>query len=179
MAEPFVITNTHLNQEITAAMAVHDDHEAVNGLLLQTATWLKSIGSTQWNEILLGEDKHDIAGGISRREVFIFRQNDDQPVGVVILQPRANAWDRKLWGEDGHESSVYLHRLAIHRDYAGQDLGSDILQWALTGIQFAGKDRIRLDCIAGHEKLNALYLRNGFTLIETTPNGFNTYERLV
>ncbi|GAF09464.1 GNAT family N-acetyltransferase [Paenibacillus pini] len=178
MAEPFVITNTHLNQEITAAMAVHDDHEAVNGLLLQTATWLKSIGSTSgmrssWEKISMILLAVFLAGKCLSSDRMMIN------VGVVILQPRANAWDRKLWGEDGHESSVYLHRLAIHRDYAGQDLGSDILQWALTGIQFAGKDRIRLDCIAGHEKLNALYLRNGFTLIETTPNGFNTYERLV
>ena len=51
-----------------------------------------------------------------------------------MLLPEASGWDRRLWGDEGHEESVYLHRLAINRRFAGAGLGRTIMTWAETGV---------------------------------------------
>lgn len=86
-------------------------------------------------------------------------------------------WDLRLWGDGGHEGSVYLHRLAVRRDYAGGGLGTAIMDWALQGIDFPGKTRMRLDCIADNPGLNAFYLGLGYSFMGETDNGFCLYEK--
>jgi len=70
-----------------------------------------------------------------------------------------------------------LHRLIVNRDYAGQELGFAILSWIDNGIQFTGKDRIRLDCIAHNEKLNNFYKQCGYNNIGEY-DGFFIYENI-
>lgn len=78
------------------------------------------------------------AGGDRQRVCFLFRQNEEL-AGVVMLLPEASGWDRRLWGDEGHEESVYLHRLAINRRFAGAGLGRTIMTWAETGVSCPGK----------------------------------------
>ncbi|MCJ8011908.1 GNAT family N-acetyltransferase [Paenibacillus sp. KQZ6P-2] len=171
------ITEQEIMPGVRALQAGPEDKEAVNALMVQAASWLKSKGSRQWNELLAGEDRHGVADAIDRGDVFIFKQ-DDMIAGMVILQQHASNWDRSLWGEEGHETSIYLHRLAINREFAGKQLGSAILHWAEHGIRFPGKDRVRLDCIASVPALNRLYSGAGFEYKDQSPSGFNLYEKM-
>ncbi|WP_309272910.1 GNAT family N-acetyltransferase [Paenibacillus sp.] len=173
----YSITLQEVIPGVIAVQAGPEDKEAVNGLMLQTAAWLQSKGSKQWHELLAGEDRHRVPDAIDRGEVFIFK-HDDTIAGMVILQQHASAWDRSLWGEEGHETAVYLHRLCINRDFGGKRLGDAILRWAEQGIRFPGKDRIRLDCISSVPDLNRLYGGAGFTYKGQAPSGFNLYEKM-
>jgi RimJ/RimL family protein N-acetyltransferase len=164
--------------EFKASRARLEDTEAVKQLLVRTAQWLKSKGSTQWSGLLEGEDYHDIAGAIQRGDVYVFHLGEVL-AGTVILLQQPSSWDRELWGDEGHELSVYLHRLAINRDFGGTDLGTRIMRWAESGIRFPGKDRIRLDCIADNPVLNRFYSGLGYEFTGTTPKGFNLYEKQV
>lgn len=169
-----------LGSETKAYQAKPEDTEAVLGLLRSTAEWLKSTGSTQWSGLLQGEDSHNTPEAIKRGEVYIFIQ-ESILVGMVMLMQRASAWDRELWGDEGHESSIYLHRLNINRAAAGKHLGEQIVRFADSGIQFAGKDRVRLDCIANNLKLNAFYRSCGYAYkgLASNPLGdFSKYEKL-
>ena len=97
------------------------DMTEVMRLLVNTAEWLLSKGSTQWNGLLKGEDSCNTPEAISRGEVYIFKQ-DLRTAGMVMLLKEPNAWDRELWGEralDG--SAIYLHRLAVDRKFAGME----------------------------------------------------------
>ncbi|MDR9852414.1 GNAT family N-acetyltransferase [Paenibacillus sp. VCA1] len=164
---------------IFAAQARPEDKMAVNSLMVQAAAWLQGKGSKQWHELLAGEDRHGVAEAVDRGDVFIFKQGDAL-AGMVILQQHASAWDRALWGNEGHESAVYLHRLCIDRAFAGRQLGSAILNWAVNGIRFPHKDRIRLDCIASVPALNSLYSGAGFESRGSAPDApFNLYEKPV
>lgn len=164
---------------IRAVQAGAEDKAAVNGLMVQAAAWLQSKGSNQWHELLAGEDRHGVPEAVDRGDVFIFKKGEAL-AGMVILQQHASAWDRSLWGDEGHESSVYLHRLCINRDFAGEQLGSAILDWAVNGIRFPRKDRIRLDCIASVPALNRLYSGAGFEYRGPAPGAsFNLYEKRV
>lgn len=169
-----------IQPDINVYQAKPEDTEAVLQLLIQTAEWLKSKGSTQWSGLLKGEDSHQTPEAIKRGEVYLFRQGN-RLAGMVMLMQQASAWDRELWGEEGHEQSIYLHRLNINREVAGKNLGEAIVDWAGSGIHFEGKDRIRLDCIANNPKLNAFYLSCGYEhkgLSSNAMGEFNLYEKL-
>lgn len=173
--EKFNIVNEFVNEHVRGQQANTQDTEEIMELLVQTAKWLHSQGSTQWSGLLEGEDSHNMESHISHGEVFSFRQHTEL-VGVVILMQQPSPWDVNLWGEGVLESdySVYLHRLAIKRGSAGQGLGRDILHWAAKGIVYKDKDRIRLDCIGNNEILNRFYQQCGYTYLGET-KGFNKY----
>lgn len=174
-----IISNVSVNDRVTAFQANLNDTQDVMDILIGTARWLQSKGSTQWSGLLQGEDSHDMVGSISRGEVFAFKEND-LCVGTVILKQSVSEWDKDLWGENEEHSntSVFVHRLAIHRSYAGKGLGADILSWAESSVQFDGKDRIRLDCISDNLTLNRFYSRCGYAYMGEV-NGFSKYEKML
>lgn len=171
--------NECVNERVQAYQANVDDAQDIMDILLGIARWLHSKGSNQWAGLLEGEDSHDMLGSISRGEVFVFKENGFC-VGTVILKKRASQWDEDLWGENDEQlgSAVYLHRLAVSRDYTGKGLGGEILHWVENGIQFKGKNRIRLDCIANNEILNSYYPRYGYSFMGEV-KGFSKYEKLI
>ncbi|PQP80191.1 GNAT family N-acetyltransferase [Paenibacillus sp. PCH8] len=175
----FRISSEYINDGFQAVQAEPGDTEDVISLLVETAEWLQSQGSSQWSALLKGEDSHDTTGAIRRGDVFVFNKGADV-AGMVILMRQPSPWDVHLWGSKAHaeDGAVYLHRLAIRRKYAQTGLGRSILQWSSTGIQFAEKHMVRLDCGANNATLNAFYARNGYTFVGET-GGFNTYEKPV
>ncbi|TKH40102.1 GNAT family N-acetyltransferase [Paenibacillus polymyxa] len=177
------IVDPSVKPGLTAFQASAEDQAEVHELILKTARWLHSKGSTQWGKLLKGEDDHNLGGAIARGEVVIFRTSvDHRLAGAVILQQQPSAWDSRMWGLEETDSeegtSVYLHRLVVDRDNSGKGLGRELMQWIEQGIRFAGKDRIRLDCIAGNDKLSGFYKQCGYTYMGET-NGYNTFEKML
>ncbi|PWW33155.1 MULTISPECIES: GNAT family N-acetyltransferase [Paenibacillus] len=179
MKHLFSITSDYINDEFKALQAQPEDTEDVMSLLMETAEWLRSQGSSQWNALLKGEDSHHTAEAIQRGDVFVFKKGSDV-AGMVILMSHPSAWDVHLWGSKAHagDGALYLHRLAIRRKYAQSGLGRAILQWSSSGIQFEDKHIVRLDCGADNATLNAFYTRNGYTFVGET-DGYSTYEKAV
>lgn len=172
----FKIINEFVNEEVVAEQAKPSDTGAVMDLLKQTALWLKEQGSTQWNALLEGEDSHGTDQAVQRGDVFIFK-HEEQVVGMVMLLQQPSDWDVDLWGDEGHEQAIYVHRLAISRAYAGKQLGRKIMEWVESGITFAGKTRIRLDCIAENSTLNRFYSSLGYEYMGLSESGFSKYEK--
>lgn len=170
------IINSSVNDDIYAFQAGPEDMSAIRDLIGQTVKWLESIGSTQWNNLPNVQDDRYLSNSIANGEVIVFRKAGEKTLaGSVILQQQPSDWDRKLWGESNN-NAVYLHRLIVNRQYSNKRLGTDILSWIDHGIQFTGRDRIRLDCIAHNEKLNRFYKQCGFTYMGET-DGFIIYEK--
>ncbi|AWX21317.1 MULTISPECIES: GNAT family N-acetyltransferase [Bacillus] len=172
----FKIENETIADGFYACPAVYEDAESITGLLVRTAEWLRDRGSNQWSGLLKGQDIHDITGSIEKGHVFVFKK-DDELAAVVMLLPAPSEWDRTLWGDDGHEESIYLHRLAVSRRFAGQGLGARVLQWAETGIHFPGKTRIRLDCVADSDALHSFYRRMGYEFMGADASGYHLFEK--
>ncbi len=150
-----------LGSETKAYLAKQEDTQAASGASGSTAEWLKSTGSTQWSGLLQGEDSHNTPEAIKRGEVYIFMQGS-MLAGMVMLLQRESAWDAELWGEEGHESSIYLHRLNINRAAAGKNLGEQIVRWGRFRNPVCRKRSDWLDCIANNPKLNDFYRRCGY-----------------
>ncbi|WP_149095468.1 GNAT family N-acetyltransferase [Paenibacillus terrae] len=177
------IVESSVKPGLMAFQASTEDQAEVQELILQTARWLHSKGSTQWGRLLKGKDDHNLGGAISRGEVIIFRKSEGHSLaGSMILQQQPSAWDRKLWELNEADSepgtAVYLHRLVVDSDSTGKGLGRELMQWIEQGIHFTGKDRIRLDCIAGNDKLSEFYRQCGYTYIGET-NGYNIFEKML
>lgn len=167
-----------------AEIVTPDTAAEASELLVGIARWLRGNGSRQWSGLLDGEDSHGLDEAVRRGEAILFRDGMDgpgrekgRPAGLVLLLRQPGAWDRELWGEQGHEPYVYLHRLAVSRAYAGSGLGRAILRWAREQAVHPGKKAIRLDCIAGNPKLEALYASAGYSRLGTSPNGFCLFEQ--
>lgn len=131
-----------------AEIVTPDTAAEASELLVGIARWLRGNGSRQWSGLLDGEDSHGLDEAVRRGEAILFRDGMDgpgrekgRPAGLVLLLRQPGAWDRELWGEQGHEPYVYLHRLAVARAYAGSGLGRAILRWAREQAVHPGKRR--------------------------------------
>lgn len=87
----FRISSEYINDGFQAVQAKPENTEAVMSLLVETAEWLQSQGSSQWNALLKGEDSHDTAGAIRRGDVFVFKKGDEI-AGMVILMVQPSPW---------------------------------------------------------------------------------------
>ncbi|CAI6027626.1 hypothetical protein PAECIP112173_00506 [Paenibacillus sp. JJ-100] len=179
MKHPFTIRKRYINDGYEAVQAQSGDTEEVLSLLVESASWLKSQGSSQWSALLQGEDSHNTPAAIQRGDVFVFKK-EAKIAGMVILMQKPSPWDVKLWGDQAHDEdqALYLHRLAIRRAYARTGLGKSILQWSINGIQFKNKSLVRLDCGADNATLNAFYAANGFAYAGLQ-HGYCLYEKSV
>ncbi|MEN1985117.1 GNAT family N-acetyltransferase [Paenibacillus hubeiensis] len=180
MEQPtYTIQQHDLGEAFYIDRAHPDDTDAIMRMLVEIAEWLNSQGSSQWGVLLRGEDSHDTVGAIRRGDVFVVKQGDEV-AGMVTLLRSPSEWDERLWGEQAgtEDGALYLHRLAVSRKYASVGLGKRILKWSSTGIWFENKDRVRLDCVAGNDTLNAFYARNGYTYLGEN-DGYSIYEKLL
>lgn len=175
----YAIIQSRLDDRLTAEQAALSDLPQITELLLNTARWLQSQGSDQWSGLLRGEDSHRTPEAVRRGDVFVVKDGAVVAAMVMLLR-KPSAWDIELWGDAERANAVYVHRLAINREYAGQGLGGKVLDWVSEGIRFPGVDRIRLDCIASNETLNAFYPRMGYTYVGESSNdlaSFSKYEK--
>lgn len=179
MKQNFTMQTDQLKAQFTVAQAKVEDTENILSLLLETAKWFQENGSTQWNGLLHGVDSHQTADAIQRGDVFICK-DQEEVAGMVMLLPNPSEWDRNLWAlkEDFTNDAIYLHRLAISRKYAQHQLGEAILNWCQQSIRFEGKAKIRLDCVADNEFLNAYYRRAGYTYVGEE-EGYSLFEYVI
>lgn len=171
----FKIENETIADGFYACPAVYEDAESITGLLVRTAEWLRDRGSNQWSGLLKGQDIHDITGSIEKGHVFVFKK-DEELAAVVMLLPAPSEWDRTLWGDDGHEESIYLHRLAVSRRFAGQGLEPASFSGRRRAYTFR-KTRIRLDCVADSDALHSFYRRMGYEFMGADASGYHLFEK--
>jgi GNAT superfamily N-acetyltransferase len=71
-------------------------------------------------------------------------------------------WSDALFWPNAADDSIYLHRLAVRRAHAGQEVGKRLLYWAGPQTAAAGRKYLRLDCMAENPALCHYYLMCGF-----------------
>jgi GNAT superfamily N-acetyltransferase len=112
---------------------------------------------------------------IARGELYVARR-DGVPAGKIALQ-----WSDDLWRDLAGEA-CYVHGLAVHRIFAGQEVGRTLLRWADGQAAGRGKSLLRLDCDANNPELRAYYERAGFTHAGDVTLPYRTaarYEKVV
>lgn len=89
------------------------------------------------------------------------------PAATITADPDHDPY----WApEPDADPAIYVHRLVVARDYAGNDVGSALLDWAgLTGRQAYGARWIRLSAWTTNLGLHKYYIDQGFTPCGSDP----------
>lgn len=153
---------------LTVEQAGQDDEPAIRALQADAVAWLASIGSDQWQPSSPSkpdqQGERGLTSSISRSEVYLVR-NNGAVIGTFTLD---NYADPEFWTEQDHPSAgLYLHRMIVRRDFAGQGIGELIVNWCSKEADRRGKEWIRLDAWVTNQKLHKFYASLGFNLVRT------------
>jgi GNAT superfamily N-acetyltransferase len=126
-------------------------------LLEEIAEWLAQRGINQWRPGSFRLSANYYAESIGRREVQLAFCGDAL-VGTLRLLLR----EPIVWPEIAEDDAVYVYNLAIRREWANQQLGGRLLEWASQRASALGRMCVRLDCVAENTFLRDYYTRAGF-----------------
>ncbi|MEU6277739.1 GNAT family N-acetyltransferase [Streptomyces populi] len=131
----------------------------------EAAAWLRGLGSDQWSRPYPADK---LLATIEAGTVFMLRDGH-ATAGTITLTPDAEAG---LWTNDELvEPSMFVNKLTVAREYAGQDLGGRLLDWAGDRADRAGAQWLRLDAWTTNEALQRYYLAHGFNHVRTVREG--------
>ncbi|MDN5380751.1 GNAT family N-acetyltransferase [Streptomyces sp. LB8] len=131
----------------------------------EAAAWLSRLGIDQWQRPYPADR---LLAAIEAGTVFMLRDGHTT-VGTITLTPDA---EEGLWTDDElAEPSMFVNKLTVAREYAGQNLGGRLLDWAGDRAYRAGAQWLRLDAWTTNERLQQYYLEHGFAHVRTVREG--------
>jgi GNAT superfamily N-acetyltransferase len=132
-----------------------EDAPLVSDILSEAATWLEQRGMPLWRQDELSRDviAADVEGGL-----YVLAEVDG--VGAAVVRIQLN--DPDFWPDVPEEESVFVHRLAVRRRYAGGTLSRAVLSWVVSHASALDRSYVRLDCEASRPKLRRVYEQFGF-----------------
>jgi GNAT superfamily N-acetyltransferase len=133
--------------------ATGEDAQLVGEMLDEATAYVATLGFPQW-PVPFPQD--ELRRGIDRGEIYVV-DVDGQPAATVTL-----LWDDPFYWGERLPDSVYLHKLAVRRAFAGRGLGTQIVDWVEREAASAGRKFVRLDCIRDNPGIRAYYERLGF-----------------
>jgi len=148
-----VLGSPPVNIEIRVAKAA--EAGIVQEILAEAVSWLDESGMPMWgmDEIKPEVILPDVSAGL-----YALAWSGPEAVGTMKFQLE----DPVYWPDLGEGTSAFVHRLAVQRRFAGGDVSSALLSWALGEARRHGRQTLRLDCDAGRPKLRHVYERFGF-----------------
>jgi ribosomal protein S18 acetylase RimI-like enzyme len=146
-----------------------DDMTAILDLINWSAKWLREYKNTdQWARPWPNKRARDarVRQGIEDGLTWMVEDHQSALVGTVTYREKGSP---KLWTRrELREPAVYVSRLIVARDYADQQIGSALLDWAgQRGMDRWGAMSIRVDVWTTNHGLHAYYVKNGFSHLRT------------
>ncbi len=134
------------------------EFDTIFNVLHENAIWLLSKDIFQWPldwlESLKPEIKVSITSGL-----FYIAEVDHKKVAVVEIKTEPE----EIWNNDTTRA-LYIHKLAIIREYENCHLGQEILSLITLKAIHENIKILRLDCVAHNNKLRSYYESCGFEL---------------
>ena len=147
--------------EIWIKSAKEADIPVIEEILLDALNWLESIGSKMWVKSRITWEF--LSQWIAIDE-FCLAYMDQRPVGCMALTDH----DPTIWEDIQKGESLFVHRLAVRREAAGQGVSKALLDYAKAQAVRRGINAVRLDCWRDREKIRAIYEREGFVCVKET-----------
>lgn len=143
------------NMSTTVRQARTCDEATVSVILAEAAAWLIARNMSMWQQGELEADSitADVAEGL-----YFLAECDGVPAGTLRFQLS----DPLFWPDVPQDEAVYVHRLAVRREFAGGRVSQRLLQWAAERAASLGRQFLRLDCDAARPRLRAVYEHFGF-----------------
>jgi GNAT superfamily N-acetyltransferase len=141
---------------LSIRQALPQDTEAVAEILREAARWLEERGQTMWRDDELRGEQIGVEVDAGH---FFLAEIDGAAAGTLRFQLE----DHLFWPEIDQGNSAFIHRLAVRRKFAGGEISSALLLWAIARTHEIGRRYLRLDCEAFRPKVRAIYERLGFS----------------
>lgn len=138
----------------------------VRALQEEATAWLATLGTDQWQSLHRGRHGtgRTLAEAIERGEVYL-AWDGEQAVGTLTLDDYA---DPEFWRPADHpDQALYVHRMVVSRAARGNDIGGQMITWALERAEDRGKIWLRLDAWRTNHQLHRYYLQHGFDHVRT------------
>jgi ribosomal protein S18 acetylase RimI-like enzyme len=131
------------------------DTTIVSNILLEAAAWLEERAMPMWRDDELSAERiaTEIADGL-----YFVAEIENEVAGTVRYQLS----DSIFWPDTPGDDAAYVHRLAVRRRYAGGEISTALLRWAVERTASLGRRFVRLDCEAERAPLRDFYERFGF-----------------
>ena len=131
-----------------------EDIPAIFKLYEAATSYQKTVNNKSWK----GFERSLIEKEISENRHFVILEN--QEVACTFLIAFNNP---TLWDDQGADEAIYLHRIATNPNFRGQSYVQKIVDWAVNYAKDNKLSFVRLDTHSGNERLNAHYIKCGFT----------------
>ena len=127
--------------QLSIRQATAHDIDAMVEILSEAARWLEERGMPMWrqDELLPSHIVADVDSG-----QFFLAECDGVPAGTIRFQLA----DKLFWPDVPQDDSAFIHSLAVRRRFAGREISSALLLWAIARTYTLGRRYLRLDCEA-------------------------------
>lgn len=139
--------------------AIESDIPIIEEILLDAAQWLDSIDCSLWSAEEVKWAKLSKRYDISEFRILYV---GDDPAGCVVISD----YDPIFWKGIPKGESLYIHKFAIKRKFAGQGYSKILIACAKQTARERGIKSVRLDCEQYRPKLRTVYEREGFVCVK-------------
>lgn len=105
-----------------------------------------------------------------KRELVTTEIAENRQWKLIINRTIVCVWaiafsDPQIWEEKDKDSALYIHRIATHPEYRGQQLVSKIVDWAIDYAKAKNIHYVRLDTLGHNQRLIDYYQSAGFDFL--------------
>jgi ribosomal protein S18 acetylase RimI-like enzyme len=150
-----------VNESPIIRRAKAPDVPAMVGLRREAERWLAERGIEQWTAKWIDVGDEKIARATRQQRAWVVEVAGDVGATVTLGGP-----DEDLWTvEDG--PALYLYKLMVARRYAGNGLGTAVIEWAVDQAARHGYPWLRLDVWPSNPGIQDYYRGHGFEHVRT------------
>jgi len=156
---------------ISIIEAREDKVQRACDIMIEASEWLNQKNMPLWRR----EDLTlEIMQTHSTRGALFLALVEGDPAGTIVIQ----AEDKVYWPEITDNSSLFFHKLAVRRKYAGMGVSNALMAYAYELAKKKNKSFLRMDCSALHTQLRKFYESNGFEFVDQKQVGHLLVDRL-
>lgn len=136
------------------------DIRIIEEILLDAVNWMSKSGlQNQWNESNVKWS--NLSKSYKINDFYISYQNGLPAACIALTDYDPTYWPNILRGE-----SLYLHKVAVKRIFAGKGCSKELIDFAKNYAINHTINTIRLNCNKHRNKLREVYEKEGFICVE-------------
>lgn len=137
-----------------------EDTKYIEEIMLDAVNWLQRIGmENKWTKTSVLWENLSKSYQITD---FFIAWKDGKPAACMALTD----YDSTYWPEIQKGESLYVHKLAVKREYAGKGCSKELMDYAKQLAKKQGIKTLRLDCNRYRKKLRNVYEKQGFVCVK-------------
>ena len=148
--------------------ATEKDIPIIESILEDAVQWMDENGLHQWEAENV--TWRNLSKYYSISDFYIAYHGESPAACMAMID-----YDPFFWPDIPRGESLYLHKVAVVRQYAGKGFSQELIDFVKTRAKNLGIHSLRLDCHKDRQKVRAVYEKQGFVCVEEKML-FGSYE---